>query len=545
MTYKAVINEPSAYLRNRIQVCIERRPHFVDTEYSDGGGHKLTEADLQGNDEDAVCVPEDVKLQWEFREDRIDFERVFKGDLACNSYHTRRGLCRKANLAHFISKRLMKRPSALIKDSWLKTVIIDIEDPSDEGALPWALADARDAIDEAIEEAGVVVNGRAETISQTPIAWILKPSMGDRGEGLCLVQSLREVKQTIKRNPETRQWVMQRYLSKPLLSTDGRKFHLRVYVLACGDLHVHVFNRILVLHASDKYEAPKIGQVVEQPVTVPEQKEGCMGKRKKKPHKKPAKRPPAPLEYDSRKHFTNSCYQTQQLRDVEELEPPRDEVVRQIRALEDHIVREWGEADTRDMLRSVWESSGAVNAEETRKALATNILGIPESQTVDPSGDDETAAKLEEQRDTLRQAIVTCTGAGSTERAIDTMLEAIRLRIGLTVREAFQSCRGDMAGFLGLPTCFELFGLDFLLDDQLRVFLLEINSGPDVQNTGDRLGPMVDELIEYGLFQRCIDVLLPAKTKGHERLPEPVGGPTVGSLGHFLTVYTGQPPEWR
>lgn len=62
-----------------------------------------------------------------------------------------------------------------------------------------------------------------------------------------------------------RDWVIQEYLSKPLLfdtqglqgaenSQRGKKFHLRVYVLAIGALEVYVYTDMLALFAGSDFE---------------------------------------------------------------------------------------------------------------------------------------------------------------------------------------------------------------------------------------------------------------------------------------------------
>jgi len=64
-----------------------------------------------------------------------------------------------------------------------------------------------------------------------------------------------------------------------------------------------------------------------------------------------------------------------------------------------------------------------------------------------------------------------------------------------------------------MTQCFEIFGLDFMLDDDLNVFLLEVNPGPDFQQTGDRLNGLIYQLWE----QACAividsDLLYPSKS---------------------------------
>lgn len=47
-----------------------------------------------------------------------------------------------------------------------------------------------------------------------------------------------------------------------------------------------------------------------------------------------------------------------------------------------------------------------------------------------------------------------------------------------------------------MPNCFELYGVDFLVDESLHVHLLEVNPGPDFKQTGQRLRRVIVELFE-------------------------------------------------
>lgn len=63
--------------------------------------------------------------------------------------------------------------------------------------------------------------------------------------------------------------------------------------------------------------------------------------------------------------------------------------------------------------------------------------------------------------------------------------------------ELFESAaRGQMVHFQPLPNAFEIFGLDFLVDDQCKAWLLEVNAFPDFKQTGDELQSLISELFE-------------------------------------------------
>ncbi|KAI1268009.1 survival protein sure-like phosphatase/nucleotidase [Xylariaceae sp. FL1019] len=70
--------------------------------------------------------------------------------------------------------------------------------------------------------------------------------------------------------------------------------------------------------------------------------------------------------------------------------------------------------------------------------------------------------------------------------------------------EVFEAAaRGMQMHFRPLSNAFEIFGLDFLVDEQGQVFLLEVNSFPDFKQTGDELRELVGGLWE-GVLRRVM-----------------------------------------
>jgi hypothetical protein len=57
---------------------------------------------------------------------------------------------------------------------------------------------------------------------------------------------------------QIREWVIQRYLDRPLKLNQGRKFHLRVYVLAVSNLRVYVYEDMLALFALKPYDSKNL-----------------------------------------------------------------------------------------------------------------------------------------------------------------------------------------------------------------------------------------------------------------------------------------------
>lgn len=66
------------------------------------------------------------------------------------------------------------------------------------------------------------------------------------------------------------------------------------------------------------------------------------------------------------------------------------------------------------------------------------------------------------------------------------------------IASSFAALKPCSAVFQPQANCFELFGLDFLVDQNLDVHLLEFNSGPDLDqgNDGNRLGGLISSLVE-------------------------------------------------
>ncbi|RHY30657.1 hypothetical protein DYB32_004152 [Aphanomyces invadans] len=68
--------------------------------------------------------------------------------------------------------------------------------------------------------------------------------------------------------------------------------------------------------------------------------------------------------------------------------------------------------------------------------------------------------------------------------------------IGAITKDVFAAYRGEFSVFQPLPNCFEVYGVDFIVDEDLRVWLLEVNPGPDFKQTGNRLQPLIQTLFE-------------------------------------------------
>jgi tubulin---tyrosine ligase len=227
-----------------------------------------------GEGDDEIPLPPNCDFQWSEYE-RIDWSAVLAGKHGASSYCVRKGLSRKAQLAHFTRLHVCKNPDSLLKDAIPKTVILDTwpvwEDESTAGAggLDDILVGApsranginrRKLLDKCLQEAKLVMSEAEhryeKDLTTDPKAnapvWILKPSTVNKGAGIEIVHLYEQLVDICWNESEIREWVLQRYIDPPLL-LGKRKFHIRAYVLAVSALRVYFFRDCLALCCGRRY----------------------------------------------------------------------------------------------------------------------------------------------------------------------------------------------------------------------------------------------------------------------------------------------------
>ncbi len=174
-----------------------------------------------------------------------------------NFFFTRKGLSRKAHLAKHLNAFIAAHPtSPLTTQGWLpQSIVINtlqvFNPPSGAlridraSALADALWEAEDAVDAAAEHA-------SNNSEQAPL-WILKPSIANKGAEVTVLSDMATVASCVCANTDIAEWVLQRYLPRPLL-LEGRKFHLRVYVLLTSCMNVYLYREGQVLSAVKPYQ---------------------------------------------------------------------------------------------------------------------------------------------------------------------------------------------------------------------------------------------------------------------------------------------------
>lgn len=82
--------------------------------------------------------------------------------------------------------------------------------------------------------------------------------------------------------------------------------------------------------------------------------------------------------------------------------------------------------------------------------------------------------------------------------------DSIHQQINDTVSDLFKAAASQPTNFQALPNAFEVFGLDFLVDEAQSVWLLEVNAFPDFKQTGEEL----KEVVIKGLWEDVVNVVI-------------------------------------
>lgn len=224
--------------------------------------------------------------------------------------------------------------------------------------------------------------------------FILKSSMTNKGAEILIFDSRKQLEDYFQRRVDQSEdetidlteWVIQEYIDKPLqlVSYNKRKFHLRVYVVAVGNLKVYVYNDILALFSLRSYD--DCSQLDDN--------------------------------IDMKSHITNTCVQ---------LDDVKCENDSKFSKLESECIKRF------------WE----LNFDENDENLN------------------------QEKRDLIFRQIKDCVG------------------------EIFECLSNEPTVFQPLENAFELYGFDFLIDQNYNCYFLEANAFPDFKQTGDNLNDLI------------------------------------------------------
>ncbi|TID24936.1 putative tubulin--tyrosine ligase C12B10.04 [Venturia nashicola] len=216
----------------------------------------------------------------------IDFELALeKDDCLINAYVIRKALIRKHYLSTTIANWVVKHPDSVLKKHFRPAVDFEL--------------DYAEFLDDALVEAFELRESFEKNADLEPRDrewWILKPGMSDRGQGIRLFSTEKELQSIFEEwevdeqpddedkeaqdsaidtipgldisektkksdyviTSQLRHFIAQPYIHPPLLlpSSENRKFHIRTYVLAVGALQVYVYKPMLALFATEPYAPP-------------------------------------------------------------------------------------------------------------------------------------------------------------------------------------------------------------------------------------------------------------------------------------------------
>lgn len=102
-----------------------------------------------------------------------------------------------------------------------------------------------------------------------------------------------------------------------------------------------------------------------------------------------------------------------------------------------------------------------------------------------------------------------------TLSSAESVVSELRNQINQITSELFSAYENEYTIFAPLSNCFEVYGLDFLVDQDFNAVFLEVNPGPDFKQTGDKLKTVIEALFE----QTCElildrDILTSSRTTG-------------------------------
>ncbi|KAJ2450339.1 tubulin--tyrosine ligase [Coemansia sp. RSA 2336] len=224
---------------------------------------------LEANKDTIASTSNGLLMHWREYES-IDWDAVHRSNsVFANAYCFRKGLIRKAQMAFNFKLYTTKHPESILCRGVPETWVFELDDV--------------DYIDEALMECyevdeGMNANEGVADPKQRQ-QFIIKPSLTGRGAGIYVFDTKERLLELLEREFESddsesdededqaggeqschavsqiREWVIQRYINRPLLleSHQNRKFHIRVYALAVGDLKVYVYRHMLALFAPRPY----------------------------------------------------------------------------------------------------------------------------------------------------------------------------------------------------------------------------------------------------------------------------------------------------
>lgn len=194
--------------------------------------------------------------------------RFHAEEILVSCYYNRKGLIRKANLARILEKwhaKYKDKRLPIAPKSFVLRLPLLSHTPHESNNNSWdGEKDASSiedeiiseeflsALEQAIHESGFpgfeqVKGGEKQQNFESGV-WILKPSVTNQAIGISLVSSITQLRCALYKADPIQlagDFVLQTYL--PPLLLDGRKFHLRVFMILYGNITAYVDPNFLAI----------------------------------------------------------------------------------------------------------------------------------------------------------------------------------------------------------------------------------------------------------------------------------------------------------
>ncbi|KXZ48029.1 TTL4 protein [Gonium pectorale] len=283
------------------------------------------------------------------------------------------------------------------------------------------------------------------------LVWIAKPAALNRGNGIVVLNSLDAVMEHLKSRPEGSTIILQKYIERPLL-LGGRKFDIRAYVLVDPHGGVWFHKESYCRTSSTPYDGSDLANRA------------------------------AHLTNDAVQKHTSSYH-----------------------AYEDHCKLPFAELG--DALRRAAPAAGA--SQESRSSSGVIAGAPPAIASLDTTPGSE-AGLWGAMRRCVAALFSVAGAAGSSGAGRTPLADGGAAGGGIGATGAGGSSGGGVSLLnpCGRRYCFELLGLDFMLDEEGRLYLIEVNTSPALFRAGAYLADLLPRVVEE-VAQRAIDTVFP------------------------------------
>ncbi|CAM9524752.1 unnamed protein product [Scytosiphon promiscuus] len=355
---------------------------------------------------------------------------------------------------------------------------------------------------------------QTERVLETLPTWVVKPAANSNcGFGIQVCCSLKEVLSIVdapNNKAGRRGWVVQRYIERPLL-VRGRKFDIRLFVLLVADPSTRSWRR--------------------QSRSVPQAPEGvCRNGSNANFHEDCTRGQPGKARCTEKNPALQEAAQRQQEAGVgvgPTAAPANGSNCRAVPQAPCPLTA-WGHQDAYVRTSSVRYSNDPSKVKDRFVHLTNNAV-----QRRSPSyGQDEPGNKL-----TLQDLQEWLDGdeSGHKGHAHGWIERILRPRMHDLVATSIEAAANAGINKRGRPHAFELLGYDFMVDDDLQVWLIEVNSNPCLEFVCPLLQGMIVRVIEDTLSIALDSVFRPPE-KHRTAAIAGLGG-TLESRNGFSKVY--------